>query len=224
MDFSRKTRLRIFHSVIESILLYGSETWTLTKQMTLRLDGCYTKLLRYILNIKYNPDAEHQVSNAEVYKDDVRPVSQVLRERRLRFVGHCMRSNQPIADILLWDCDNHLEKEGGKGLVRRGQGNTKTYVKQLFEDMNGSYEYGREMVNDLREEMLNREVWRNIIREVSNAQKNKLLNNNNNTSTNSNTTTTTKRRGRPPGKRVTQSHDISPIKGAAKRRARVPDF
>ena len=58
--------------------------------------------------------------------------------------------------------------------------------------------------NDLREEMLNREVWRNIIREVSNAQKNKLLNNNNITSTNSNTTTTTKRRGRPPGKRVTQ--------------------
>ena len=142
--------------MFESILLYGSETWTLTKQMTLRLDGCYTKLLRYILNIKYNPDAEHQVSNAEVYKDDVRPVSQVLRERRLRFVGHCMKSNQPIADILLWDCDNHLEKEGGKGLVRRGQGNTKTYLKQLFEDINGCSEYGRDMVNQLREDTLDR--------------------------------------------------------------------
>ena len=34
-------------------LSYGSETWTLTKQMTLRLDGCYTKLVGYILNIKY---------------------------------------------------------------------------------------------------------------------------------------------------------------------------
>jgi hypothetical protein len=93
--------------------------------MTLRLDGCYTKLLRYILNIKYNPDAEHHASNAEVYKNDVRPVSQVLRERRLCFIGHCMRSNQPIADILLWDCDNHLEKEGGKRLFRMGQGDTK---------------------------------------------------------------------------------------------------
>ena len=50
------------------------------------------------------------------------------------------------------------------------------------------------MVNDLRDEMLNREIWRNIIREVSTAQKNKQLNNNNNTSTNSNTTTTAKRR------------------------------
>jgi hypothetical protein len=109
MELSRKIRLRIFHSVlIESILLYGSETWTLY--------GCYTKLLRYI---KYNPDAEHHASNAEVYKNDVRPVSQALRERRLRFIGHCMRSNQPIADILLWDCDNHLEKEGGKRYGKR---------------------------------------------------------------------------------------------------------
>ena len=90
----------MFRSVIESILLCGSETWSLTKLMTLRLDGCYTKLLRCILNIKYNPDAEHHVSNAEVYKNDVRPVSKVLRERRLDFVEHFMRSNQPVADIL----------------------------------------------------------------------------------------------------------------------------
>ena len=217
MDLSRKTRLRIFHSVIESILLYGSETWTLTKQMTLRLDGCYTKLLRYIQNIKYNPDAEHHASDAEVYRNDVRPVSQVLRERRLSFIGHCMRSNQPVADILLWDCDNHLEKEGGKRLFRMGQGNTKTYLKQLFKDINGCSEYGRDMVNQLREDMLDREIWRDMVKKVSIAQRNKYENNNNtNTSTTTNTTTTiAKRRGRPPGKRVIQSFDISPIKDAA---------
>ena len=105
-----------------------------------------------------------------------------------------------------------------------GQGNTKTYLKQLFEDINGCSEYRRVMVNDLRGDMLNREIWRNTIREVSNAQKNEQLNNNTNTLTNSNTITSAKRRGRPPGKRVTQSYDISPIKGTAKRRARVPDF
>ena len=74
-----------------------------------------------------------------------------------------MRINQPIADILLWDCDNHLEKESGKRLFRRGQGNTKTYLKQLFEDINGCSEYGGDMVNQLREDTLDREVWRNII-------------------------------------------------------------
>ena len=49
-------------------------------------------------------------------------------------------------------------------------------------------------------------------------QKNKYENNNNsNTSkTTINTSIIAKRRGRPPGKRVIQSFDISPIKGAVK--------
>ena len=123
-----------------------------------------------------------------------------------------MRSNQPVADILLWDCDNHLEKKGGKRLFRRGQGNTKTYLNQLFEEINGCSEYGRD-VNQSREDMLDREIWRNMIRKVSIAQKNKYEDNNNtNTSTITiNTSIIAKRRGRPPGKRVIQSYDISPI-------------
>jgi hypothetical protein len=82
-------------------------------------------------------------------------------------------------------------------------------------------EYGRDMVNQFR-----REKWRNIIKKVSIAQKNKYENNNNtNTSTTTiNTSIIAKRRGRPPGKRAIQSYDISPIKGAAKRRTRVPDL
>ena len=74
--------------------------------------------------------------------------------------------------------------------------------------------------------MLDREIWRDMVKKVSIAQKNKYENNNNtNTSTTTNTTTTiAKRRGRPPGKRAMQSYDISPIKSAAKRRTRVPDL
>ena len=136
-----------------------------------------------------------------------------------------MRSNQPVADILIWDCDDHLEKEGGKRLFRMGQGNTKRYLKQLFEDINGRSEYGRDMVNQLREGTLDREVRRHIIKNVSFAQKNKHETiNNTNTSITINISNIAKRSGRPPGKRVIQSFDISPPKGAAKRRARVPDL
>ena len=53
------------------------------------------------------------------------------------------------------------------------QGNTKTYLKQLFKYINECSEYGRDMVNQLREDTLDREVWRNIIKQVSFAQKNK---------------------------------------------------
>jgi hypothetical protein len=72
-------------------------------------DGCF-------LVIEYS-DAEHQECNAELCRNDARPVSQVLRERRLSIDGHCMRSNQPIADILLCDCDHHLEKEKEDGML-----------------------------------------------------------------------------------------------------------
>jgi hypothetical protein len=84
-------------------------------------------------------------------------------ERRLRFIGHCMRSNQPIADILLWNCGNHLKMEGGKRLFRMRHGNTRTYLKQLFEDINGCSEYGRDMENQLRKNTLDRKMWMNII-------------------------------------------------------------
>jgi hypothetical protein len=65
-----------------------------------------------------------------------------------------------------------------------GQDNIKTYLKQLFEDINRCSEFGRDMVNQLCEDMLDREVWRNTIKEVSIAQKNKQHSNiNTNTST-----------------------------------------
>ena len=60
--------------MFESIILFDSETWTLTKQMTIRMDGCYTKHLRYLSYIKFNTYADIHVRNVDVYemKDNIR--------------------------------------------------------------------------------------------------------------------------------------------------------
>ena len=71
---SRNTVLRIFKSTVESVLLYGSETWSMTKVLNKRLDGCYTKLLRYIFNIKWT----QHISNIELY-GKLDPISTVLK-------------------------------------------------------------------------------------------------------------------------------------------------
>ena len=42
-----------FRAVVESVLLYGSEAWTLTKKHEKKLDGTYTRMLRAILNISW---------------------------------------------------------------------------------------------------------------------------------------------------------------------------
>ena len=38
-------------ATVESILLYGSETWTVTKEISKKIDGCYSRMLRMALNI-----------------------------------------------------------------------------------------------------------------------------------------------------------------------------
>ena len=42
---SRKMKLRLMHTTVESVLLYGCETWTLTKTLLKQLDGTYTRIL-----------------------------------------------------------------------------------------------------------------------------------------------------------------------------------
>ena len=43
---SRKLKERLFIATFESVLLYGAESWTITKVMRKQIDGCYTRMLR----------------------------------------------------------------------------------------------------------------------------------------------------------------------------------
>jgi hypothetical protein len=87
--------------IVESILSYGSETWTLTQTFEDRINGCYTQLLRRVLDISWR---DHQ-TNKEVY-GDIPPLSVTLRKRRLQFAGHCLRTmDQPTP---IW-CSGLLE-------------------------------------------------------------------------------------------------------------------
>ena len=40
------------HTTVESVLVYGCVTWTLTKTLLKQLDGIYTQILRMILNVE----------------------------------------------------------------------------------------------------------------------------------------------------------------------------
>ena len=52
-NLARKTKIQVFRVLIEPILHYRSETWTLSAKQQHRLDGCYTRLLRRVLNLTW---------------------------------------------------------------------------------------------------------------------------------------------------------------------------
>ena len=44
-SLNRNIKVRLFLATVESVLFYGSNTWTLTKKLEQQLDGIYTRML-----------------------------------------------------------------------------------------------------------------------------------------------------------------------------------
>jgi hypothetical protein len=154
---SEHLKIRVFQTCVESVLLYAGETWSLTKLMEKQLDGTYTKLLRYCLNIKW----QDKIPNYILYQN-IPPVSLRLKARRMSFAGHCFRSRytapQPSMDFILWRY---------KGQMSRGALNRKTHLKLLCEDSElstGIKDIDASIIS-LSIDMRNREKWRDKINE-----------------------------------------------------------
>ena len=129
-----------FRAIVESVLMYGSNTWTLTKRLESKLDGTYTRMLRAVLNISWKKHPTKQ----RLY-GHLPPITDVIKERRTRFAGHCWRSkDEIISDVLLW-----TPKHGHTRVGRP----YKTYIKQICEDIGCQPE-------DLPRAMEDRADWR----------------------------------------------------------------
>ena len=77
---------RFFLATVESILLYGRESWAMTEAQEKSLNGTYTRMLRKALN-------EHGTShttNEQLY-GKLPAVCDRIAARRLQIAGHCHR-------------------------------------------------------------------------------------------------------------------------------------
>ncbi len=96
-DIGRPLRVALFKATNETVLLYGAETWVLTQALSIKLDGTYTKLLRYIFQRHWS---EHP-TNAEFYGDLLK-VSTRVKRSKLTFAGHCYRATDQLVSELVF--------------------------------------------------------------------------------------------------------------------------
>ena len=83
-----KTRLKLYGTLVQSILLYNSGTWGVSATDEKNLDSFHRRQLRKVMGIKW----PHKISNRKLYeKTEIRPLSQTIRERRWKLLGHIMR-------------------------------------------------------------------------------------------------------------------------------------
>lgn len=124
-----------FRATVESVLLYGATTWTLTSTLEKTLDGTYTRMLRAVLNISW----KQHPTKKELY-GNTPPISEILRERRLRFAGHCHRNKEELAsDLILWQ-PTHGKRTPGRPC--------RTFIDQLADDIGSNIEDLPTLMND----------------------------------------------------------------------------
>ena len=91
---STETKFRLYRVYILSILLYGSECWTLPQEDLRRLEAFHTRSHRQILGLQWF----HFVSNDEVLNISGLPhIQEIIDRMRLQLFGHVVRleSNVP---------------------------------------------------------------------------------------------------------------------------------
>ena len=138
---SFQKRIQIFRATVEPILLYGSETWTLSKKLEKRLDGTYTRLLMRAQNLSW----KRHPSISDIYGHLPR-VSALIRHRRVQFAGHCYcAESEVISSLLLW-----------KSSSVHARGRKLSFPEVLSRDTGIRTE-------DLGTAMLDRDVWRGIV-------------------------------------------------------------
>ena len=143
-DMRRDMKIRLFRATVESILLYGSETWTISQSMVKKINGCYARMLRMALNIQW----PRVISNAELYGTIPKP-SVMIAVRRMRLAGHIARHEDLLANhVLFWDPQHGRRRPGRPHL---------TYVDMLKKDT------GLTSPDEIRSTMLDREVWRSLV-------------------------------------------------------------
>ena len=118
---STNLKRQFFRSAVESVLVYGSVTWTLTASLEKKIDGTYTRMLQAITNKSWR---DH-LTNEQLY-GNIPKISKSIRMQRLRFAGHCWRSKDEVAsDLVLWQ-PQHGNRSRGRP--------AKTYIYQLRDD------------------------------------------------------------------------------------------
>ena len=106
-----KLKIRLFYALTcSSILLYNCECWAPLASDVKSLEGFYFRCLRRISReFRKQGDGVDKASRDDVFRAcNVPNIEQILKERRLRWIGHLIRTEKidPAKDSLWEEMEN----------------------------------------------------------------------------------------------------------------------
>ena len=92
-DLTVRTKINVYQACVLSVLLYGSECWTLLRKHTRKLDAFHHRCIRTILGITKRQQWEQHITSEETRRrwGDPMTVTHMVAARRLEWLGHLAR-------------------------------------------------------------------------------------------------------------------------------------
>ena len=109
------TKIRIFNACVKSVLLYGCETWLVTKEIRRKIENL---CLRYILRIWW----PNIISNKDLWKvTGQEDINVAVRKRKFRWIGHTLRKEdgEIRKAALLWNPQGNRKRGRPRNSWRR---------------------------------------------------------------------------------------------------------
>ena len=117
-EIGTSTKVRLFNSNVKSVLLYGAETWQITKASMNKIQTFINQCLRRILRIHW-PET---ISNENLWaRTQQTPVEKDIRQRRWRWLGHTLRkpSSSISRQALNWNPQGQRKRGRPRNTWRR---------------------------------------------------------------------------------------------------------
>ena len=91
-------KIRLYNAIVTSVLLYNSESWSISVNDLRLLEGFYFRCLRQITRSvrcgEHPVTAVDKASKEDVFRAaNTAPLAKILRQKRLRWFGHLIRSD-----------------------------------------------------------------------------------------------------------------------------------
>ena len=117
-SISRRTKVRLYKTLVKPVLMYGCETWKMNKSDENKIDVFQSRCLRRIFKIRW----QERITNKEVLKmAEMENLSEGVRERRWKFIGHIMRKepNNDCRTALTWTPEGRRKRGRPKTTWRK---------------------------------------------------------------------------------------------------------
>lgn len=117
-QYSKKTKIKLFNTLVKPVILYGSETWKANAKDYEKLDSFQYQCLKRIQGIFW----PYIISKEELQRETgSAPMSREVRRRRWKFLGHVLRMPQDHHCViaLTWSPDSKRKVATPKTTWRR---------------------------------------------------------------------------------------------------------